>query len=101
MPILQQQGIGFDVGAYLEKVARYSDQPDLPEIVTLHDPVQPAGGDDSGGETPGMPSSTTRTYERINRPGGTREGKDQTLVASLMGGNPQASEMQGLRNPTG
>lgn len=101
MPVLQQQGIGFDIGAYLEKVARYSDQPDLPEIVTLHDPVQPAGGDDTGAEQPGMPSATTRTYERINRPGGTREGKDQTLVASLMGGNPQASEMQGLRNPTG
>ncbi len=39
-----------------------------------------------------MPNNTTRTYERVNKPGATRSGKDDVMSRLLMGGNVQQAE---------
>jgi hypothetical protein len=68
MPILQQQGIMFDVNAYLQKVAQYLDMPDLADIITIQEPPQGAQPDQGGGAggmpQPGKPATTSREYTR-------------------------------------
>lgn len=83
MPILGQQGIMLDMNAYLSKVAKYLDMPDLPEILTI---AEPGAAQSSGpGEQPGMPQSTERRYVRENMPGRTERGDNMNMINSLMG----------------
>jgi hypothetical protein len=94
LPVLQQQGISLDMSTFLSKIAKYQDMPDLPEIVQFNEPpTAEAQGGGYGDDAAPQPGNKTTTIERVNRPGGTQKGKDQTLVASLMGANPQPSEM--------
>jgi len=53
-------------------------------------PVQPVP------ERPRQSPQTTRTYERINRPGGTRPGSDAAMIQTLLGGRPQNAELAGV-----
>lgn len=82
MPILQTQGISVDLNTLLRKVGEYTDQPDLPEILTIQAPAQ---GGDSGGEPPRMPQQTERSYTRTNVPGRTEKGNDQQVAAAMLG----------------
>lgn len=73
MPIMQQQGVIFDMQAFLQKRAKYFDMPDLPEIVGVSNvPVestqQSAQGNSEGA---GMPATTTRNYNRRSTGGDT------------------------------
>jgi hypothetical protein len=88
--MLQSQGVVFDVNAYLQKMAKYNDMPDLSEIVTVQEPPQQEeGGGGTGAEGPGkMPQETTRNYVRENMPGRTEKGNNMNLMNSLMGVNP-------------
>lgn len=78
MPILQQQGIGIDINAYLTKMAKYMDMPDLADIVSIVEPPGDQGGAGGGGDGSDQmgpqPANTTRTYVRENRPGRTMQG---------------------------
>jgi len=97
--LLERQGIQIDISAWLKLVAKYQNMPDLFDIVKLsgqqYDSV--SNGEQEG---PGMPSQTTRTYERVNRPGGTRIGKDHALMQTLLGAGVQDSEAEALYRPT-
>lgn len=93
LPAIQQSGGNLDVQALLRLVSRYADLPELGEIVTF---VQDAT---SQAEPPGMPPQTTRTYERVNRPGMTPRGKSDVLQRVLLGDRPQASEMASAGAP--
>lgn len=89
--MLQSQGVVFDVNAYLQKMAKYMDMPDLSEIITIQEPPQQeeAGAGGAGGpDKPPMPQETTRNYVRENRPGRTEKGNNMNLMNSLMGVNP-------------
>lgn len=88
MPVLQQQGVMFDVNAYLTKLASYMDMPDLGDIITIQDAPQPQQASGQGGgaaEAPGMPQNTQRNYVRESMPGRTEKGNNMTLMNSLMG----------------
>lgn len=85
----QQQGITLDLNALLDKLGKYLDQPDLKEILTYMEP-QPQEPQE-GPEEPGMPASTTRAYERINRSEATGKGQDGAKIQALMGQNPGGS----------
>lgn len=99
MQLLQSQGVMFDVNAYLAKVAKYLDMPDLMEIVRFQEPPEndsapaPAGG--GGDEQMGVqPAQTERTYTRISMPGRTEAGNHLNLKNALMGvndGHPDAN----------
>lgn len=92
LPLLQQQGIGINIGRYLEYVAKYGSSPDLAEIV---ESIDVASAEPPGGDQPPKPGNTTRTYTRVNRSEATSAGQTaalrQTLLGQNPGGNPVAS----------
>lgn len=106
MPFMQQQGLTVDVRRMNEIIGDYSNLPELEQIIIPMDPAMSPGGGQgegpAGNPTPSVkPAQTKRTYERINRPGATRVGKDAALVQTLIGGKPQASERAAMGRPVG
>lgn len=92
MPIMAQQGITFDFEAFVNLYAKYSDNLDVKDLVGLATGQMMESSMSMGGEGGGMPANTTRTNVRVNKPGGTRQGKDQMLANLMFGGNSQGSE---------
>lgn len=80
MSLIQQAGGTVDVQRLLEIVARYSDTPEVNEIVVFMD--RPMEAQTSG--QPSMPTNTTRTVERVGKPGMTREGASNAIQQSLL-----------------
>lgn len=97
MPLFAQMGMSFNMREYLSIVARYGD---LPEVVDLIAEMEhPQGTVNTPGEDVAMmPKSTTRRYERVNRPAGTRMGRDAAMTQTLLGAGVQDSEMAALSN---
>lgn len=63
LPLLQQQGASFDIQFYLQKIAEYTAQSDIPQLFRLTEP--PPQEATSPEEMPHMlQGNTTRTYER-------------------------------------
>lgn len=108
LPMLEQQGMQFNIDKLLELYSRYADLPELMEIVTpvqqtpgqVGQPVLPPDAPDSEAQRGSGPPSHT-VNERISRPGATQQGADQTLVQQLMGGNPQQSELEAMGRQMG
>ena len=96
LPGFMQQGIGVDWEACLKLLADKMNMPELNKIL-----VYMQGQQIPEQEPIGMPSNTTRTYERVNRPAGTVQGNDQAMMKMLLGGGEgvQASELAGLARP--
>lgn len=97
MPLLQQQGIMFDLGVYLEKVGEYLDDPDIGEVFAVQEAMpQPEGqGAPSAG---GMPGETTRNYVRESRSDKTQQGQMENMIPQLMTGNDQGGSRNGQAN---
>lgn len=100
MPLLQQQGVEFNVQKYLKIKAEYMDLPELAEIVTIGPAASlegPMGGPDKDqgdgqgespryGRPPRMAPQTERTYNRVSTSRETPAARQQAMM-SLMGGN--------------
>ena len=97
MPAIQQAGGTLEVQKILDMVAKFSDFPELSEIVQFVQPSEMPGA----GEAPGMAPNTTRTNVRVNRPGATEGAKSQLMQQVLAGGKPQESEMAAMGRLTG
>lgn len=84
MPILQQQGIGFDAGKFLELIGKYGNNPDLTEIITnlAEQQGEPQGEEEAGSM---KPSSTRREYNRVNSSTQTGEGQVKANLQQMMG----------------
>ena len=99
LPLLKEQGINFNVSAYLDRVGRYGDEPDIADIfefTSMPDAPQPArGGDGGGDETQKMPANTTRTYERRNFGGADSPGSKQNAVQNML------TSKNGMNGPVG
>jgi hypothetical protein len=92
-PMLQQQGISINFEAFLKKLARYANiGEDLDDVLIFTGMPQ----EDSAivGESPRMPSATTRTNVRVNRPGATQANADNALSQLLMGAKMQPAEAE-------
>lgn len=79
--MLQQQGVMFDINAYLTKIGKYMDLPDLAEIVTMQEPPQQEPSQDQASG----PSQTTRTYQRQDQgppDGGMQDKMQEGAVGS-------------------
>ena len=101
LPQLQAQGAQIDLKAVLKWVGKNSNLPELSEFVMFPDAMPeperaPAGGSPRPEYISTKAPVTHRTYERINRPGATRQGRDAALMQVLLGGNPQQAEKAGL-----
>lgn len=95
MPILQQQGLSFNMAKYLDIIARYGDAPDVTEVVESLAVSTAGDGPSEQEEQPGKPANTTRQYTRINASEKTDEGQSKVMQAALLGyntgGNPKAT----------
>lgn len=92
LPSIEAQGGQVDFKSLLAIVAKLGNIPEIEDIVKFVDPstIQPPAAGAAGPAR--MPASTTRTYERVNRPGATRQGKDDVMSRLLMGGRVQPAE---------
>jgi hypothetical protein len=100
LPMIESAGGTINIKAFFEMLAKYSDFPEIAEIIRF---AEGFSTDEVGNkEVPkSKPSNTTRTYERVNRPGATDRGKSQILQQALFGGKPQGSEIASLGRSTG
>lgn len=82
LPAIQQAGGELDIQFLLDTIGKYSDLPELKRIVTFTQESPPPGGN----QPPTAPANTTRTYERVGRPGMTDRGKSNSLQVALATG---------------
>jgi len=96
MQLLVQQGINFDMNAYLQKVGQYLDMPDLADILTIMEPPE-QDSPSAGGHGRTMPQSTSRSYERHSSGAASRYGMDLGRINAMkpngQNGTPQPSGM--------
>jgi hypothetical protein len=98
LPFMQQQGIVLDYNRLVELYAEYTNTPQIKEVLRSINPEQ--AGVPPVGQQGGMPANTTRTYERVSRPGATDRGNSQVLQQLMSGGNPQDAQMRALLGQT-
>jgi hypothetical protein len=100
LPMMAEQGIGISFERLLKTIGKYSNVPELNDVLEF---TAPSNQDQRPpvGQMPAKFGTTKHISERVNRPGATRQGKDAALAQTLLGGNPQASEMAALRRPIG
>lgn len=102
LPMVQQQGGQIDFQKLIDLVAELGNVPELSDIIRFQnaDDLSPAAAENAQPEMK-MPQHTTRTYERVNRPGATRQGKDDVMSRLLMGGKVQPAEGASLARRVG
>lgn len=98
LPQMAQAGIILDFEQWFRTIGELGNVPELNKILIYTDPKhQPP----MVGQPPGQPANTKRTYERISRPGASRQGKDQIMAENLLGNKQQPSQTASLFRPTG
>ena len=93
LSLLQQQGMGLDMGALMALYSEYADLPELADIITYVNRPDSLGAPPSAG--PAQPSVTHRTNERVSRPGATKQGAEQVMINQMLGGDSQQAEKEG------
>lgn len=89
LPLFNQPGVSEFLQAAIKLKGRLANCPEIEQLLEKLVGVQPAPLEqEGGGESPGMPAETTRTYERVSRPGMTDQGQSQVLTQLLAGGEP-------------
>ena len=103
MPFMQQleaQGGYIDLRMLHSYLGENVNLPELSNIIKFQDMGPEADRPISGNPRPEYISTkspvTHRTYERVNRPGATRHGRDAALMQTLLGGKAQGAEMAAL-----
>lgn len=97
MPFLQEQGIGIDIQHLFQLLSKYMSLPELQHIFQFVGPPVPG----TAGQEAKQPQMSHRTYERVNRPGATQRGNNQTMQQILSGAGVQGSQAASLGRPTG
>ena len=101
MQMLQESGKMFDMDKIISLLSEYNNIPELMDVIVNQD-GQPMMGQESVGQKPGsnMPTNTTRTYERVSRPGATDRGQNQMMQQMLAAqGNQQPQMNSGSPQP--
>ncbi len=78
--LIQQVGGTVDIQRLLQIVARYSDTPEVNEIVMFMDQPPEAS---SAGQSPPQ-GNTTKTIERVGKPGMSREGASNAVQQAIL-----------------
>ncbi len=97
-PMLGQYGIKPDMQKFLHYVSKYSNTPELDEILGLmtDQDMQMMMQMNQGSDSPMRQSPvTTRRYIREGRSGQTRQGRDDDMIRLLMGADANPSNMTG------
>ena len=93
-PQMAQQGLGISWATLLEKMAKYANMPDLPEIIAAEGPT-PWSDKEPTEEAPRQASTSTRNYVRRGAPGMTNKGQDEAMMQMLMSGQNQGGRPPG------
>lgn len=96
LPMLSEQGGRINLQKVMAFVAQFSNVPELEDIVEFVEPTGQPQLPDGNPQPSFKPTSTTRRYERVNRPGATRHGKDDVMSRLLLGGKVQNVEAASL-----
>jgi len=96
-----QMGVQPDMEAILKLVGKYADMDEINEIIQFAIPTAEDLRGPVGGHERTMPANTTRTVERVNRPGATRDGNRSILQNATLGGGAQQSELASLGRSIG
>ena len=94
-PQMAQMGIKPDMQAFLHYISKYSNTPEIDQILGLMTDEEKAM-QNAGAEPPRQSPVTTRRYIREGRSGQTRQGRDDDMIRMLMGANPNPSNMTGI-----
>ena len=90
LPLLQQQGVMFDAQAFLKKIAKLGNEPEITDLFTVADPIAPEGAGGDGGGISGKPPVTERNYTRQSVGQDTEANRTAELMnaaAAASGGN--------------
>ena len=97
LPMFGQPGVGDFLVEYIRTIARLTNTEELNELLEKLVGVEAPVEQQVRGEPP---AETTRTYERVSRPGMTQEGHQQVLEQMMAGGEPGAPGAGGLGQMT-
>jgi len=87
-PVMNQQGKTIDFDKFIELSAKYSNVPEIKELINEAMPMMAP-------ESPGTPAGPAeRRYVRQNAGGMGRADRDNVMSRALMGSNPQQAEMR-------
>lgn len=92
--LLQQNGVMFDVNAYLQQMARLWNMPELVEIISIQEPPEMERPPSGGAETGAAPAETTRNYVRESRSNETQGKKMNEMMTAMkpsQNGTPQGA----------
>lgn len=89
MPMMQAQGIAIDIRELNDMFAKYANMPELNSITV---DVEPGAGESHEAGMGTKSGTTTRRYERINRPSGNEQSRTNAMTAALLGANEQPAE---------
>jgi hypothetical protein len=90
--IAAAQGINLDMRRLLELGAKFLDQPELPELLSIGEKQEAGGQSHQGG---GMQGETTRNYVRRNETEQTQDGAERQMMAGMMGVDMGGSQKNG------
>lgn len=90
MSMLEKEGISINFAGLLRVIAKYTDMDELEDFLVFNG--APDEGERPVGQASGKAANTTRTYQRINRPGTTQQGQDEALSAMLKGIGQQPAQ---------
>lgn len=100
MPMMQEQGAYIDLKELTDYVGKNSNIPELSSFVKFTsatpEEVEMRGNPMPEIEKPRKSPFSRHVYERVNRPGATRHGRDDTMSRILMGAKVQGSEADAL-----
>jgi hypothetical protein len=96
---LAEQGIVVDFEEYIKLRSKLTSNSDILRMIAFTN--SPPESSKMRGEAPPMAPVTKRINERVNRPGGTRQGRDAAMFQSLLGKPPQQASGAAVMRPIG
>lgn len=100
LPLAMEQGVMIDFEEYITLRAELLGNNYIKRLIAFASQA-PQGQTNMRGEAPPMAPVTKRINERVNRPGGTRQGRDAAMFQSLLGKPPQGASGAALMRPPG
>jgi hypothetical protein len=91
-PMFQASGASIDAEAIVDEIARLKNRPEFKRFITFAAPAEMLGGDQNTVRQ--SPVTTRETIRRNVSAGGTEQARNNALIQTLMGGNPQINSQQ-------
>jgi len=91
-PMFQASGATFDAAAIVDEIARLKNRPEFKRFITFANPSDMLGGDQNTIRQ--SPHTVRETIRRNVSGGGTEQARNNALIQTLMGGNPQLNAQQ-------